>query len=156
MMSRNINLTVNDAAYEQFIAVQGVLTENRRLENPRASKANQSDTLEWILLHATNPADARARGSAWNEHRTETIDNCMRLGAELRGMGFTEDGTAASVIGESKLAEAACAIQPTTPGGLAQARYSGIYLVSYGFLEACGGGEYRLTGKDRDVQNDER
>ena len=80
--------------------------------------------------------------------REETLDNCLKLCAELRRMGFDENSSTTSIISEDALATAAYNQQPLSPQGLVQARYAGIYLVEYKFLEALGNGEYRLTGKD--------
>ena len=82
------------------------------------------------------------------DHREETLDNCLKLCAELRRMGFDENS---ATIPEDALATAAYNQQPLSPKGLLQARYAGIYLTEYGFLKALGNGEYQMTGKDAEV-----
>lgn len=81
-------------------------------------------------------------------HNKETLDNCLKLCAELRRMGFDENSLTTSIIPEEALATATYNQRPLSPQGLEQARYAGIYLVEYRFLEALGNSEYRLTGKD--------
>ena len=82
----------------------------------------------------------------------ETLDNCMKLCAELRRMGFDENSPTTSIIPEDALATVAYNQPPLSPKGLEQARYAGIYLVEYRFLEALGKSRYRLTGKDMMMQ----
>ena len=68
-MSRTISLTVTDAAFTRFTAVKVRLTEIRRTENDHASKANQTDAMEWILLHISMPIDTRTVGETLEEQK---------------------------------------------------------------------------------------
>lgn len=54
-MSTQISITLSKEAHNRLKAVQKRLTENRKANNPEASKANQVDALEWILKHTLMP-----------------------------------------------------------------------------------------------------
>ncbi len=100
-------------------------------------------------MHRRRSSEHRSVGDdVMPDTSEETLDNCLKLCSELRRMGFSGNSSTTSIIPEDALATAAYNQQPLSPEGLVQARYAGIYLVEYKFLEALGNREYRLTGKD--------
>lgn len=54
-MSKTITMMISGAAHKRLTDVQEKMTKIRQAKTPGASKVNQAEAMEWILIHTLMP-----------------------------------------------------------------------------------------------------